>query len=347
MPTYFNPFNANPIVPSEGSYKAYTLSSQNNYFDFPETNIPNANGYYLANTMVIGTSTTNQNLVLPDAREVGTGYSFLIFPQGTSSFFVVDNTLAAVATINSTPIVGMMFVLTDNSTQAGSWYTYYLGETTAVAQASALAGNGLTAQSAQNKLWVSNSSSFYSTNTTLTISSAATTVIWNGGNGVITLPAQATGTYPNVVNNGYFVTIKNSSTVNGILTIAPPTGSTIDGQNSLQLLVNESAQLLLNNNLYYSIGTNNSSSTASGAIINANGIQVINGTAGAPSFSYKSNPSLGFYSQTGNDMTFVDGSNQIMELANTPVAGILNGLNLTTGQMYWFGVPIQYFMEYF
>lgn len=347
MPTYFNPFNANPVVPSQSSYNSYTLSSQFNYFDFPETNIPNDEGYYIANTMVIGTSATNQNMVLPDARNVGVGYSFLIFPQGTRSFSVLNNTLGTEAVINPTPIAGMMFVLTDNSTQEGTWFTYYMAQTASLAQASALAGNGLAAQATQNKLWVSNASTFYSTNTTLTISSAATTAIWNGGNGIISLPASAFGAYPNVVNNGYYVIIKNASTVNGILTIAPPPGSTIDGQATLQLLANESAILILNSGLYYSIGTNTTASSASGAVINANGIQVINGTLGAPSFSYKSYPSLGFYTQTGYDMTFVDGSNQIMEISNTPTGTILNGLNLTTGQFYWFGIPIQYFTEFF
>lgn len=347
MPTYFNPFNANPIVPAQSSYQSYTLGTTNNFFDFPETNIPNQNGYYIANTMVIGTSANNQNMVLPDARTVGVGYSFLIFPEGTRQFYVLDNNLATLAVINPTPVVGMMFVLADNTTEGGTWFTYYLAQTASLAQASALAGNGLAAQAAQNKLWTSAASTIYTTNSTLTITSAGTTAIWNGGNGVISLPAPGTGTFPNVVNNGYCVTIKNATTVNGILTVAPPAGSTIDGQSTLQLLANQSALLILNSGLYYTIGTNTSSSTASGAVINANGIQVINGTLGTPSFSYKSNPSLGFYTQSGNDITFTDGSNPIMEISNTPTASILNGLNLTTGQLYWFGVPIQYFTEFF
>jgi len=348
MPTYFNPFNASPIVPASASYNSYMLTDTDNFFTFPQTNIPNDEGYFIANTMVIGALSPNQNMVLPDARSVGIGYSFIIFPLGLNSFNVLGIDLSTVAVINATPpISGMMFVLTDNTTEGGTWFTYYVGASASLAQASALAGNGLAAQSSQNNLWVSNASNFYNTNSTLTLSSASTTIIWNGGNGVITLPPSAGGTYPNVVTDGYYVTIKNASTVNGILTISPPAGSSIDGQASLQLLANESALVFMKTNLYYSIGANYTSSTASGASINANGIQVINGTASAPSFAYKSNPSLGFYTETGNDMTFTDGSIQIIQISNNTGGTVLNGLNLATGQFYWFGIPIQYFTEYF
>lgn len=335
--TYFNPFQPNPIVPAQQSVAEYELVDPLSPFTFPTSNMVGEN--FLANTMLIEASTTGCNIVLPDARTAGTGYSFIIYNIGaTNAFGVLSNTETTVYPSIAVGSPGVFFCLTDNTTQAGEWFTAAIAASTSVTNIAANAGNGLVGQVGTNTLWAN--IDLISTNTPITIGidNAVNTINWTGGSDTINLPATA-GTYPNAVGSGYYLYFKNSSPVNGVLTLAAPGGATIDGTPTVTLNYNESCLVIMGNSgNYHTIGLTKNN-TGNAVIINSNGIQVINGTQGTPSYSFINFPSLGMYTQSGHDISFTDSNYTFLQLSSN------TGIDLAAGQFYWFGIPYAYFNQ--
>jgi hypothetical protein len=165
---------------------------------------------------------------MPPATQVSTGQSTLIRNTGTNPFTVLDNSGGTLITITSG--LAWYLYLTNNSTTAGTWTEVQFGAGTSQANASALAGYGLTALN--TTLNQSYNVSFVYSGTTIPVSSRASVLVWSSGVGTLTLPPSGTA------GNNWFVIIKNDGT--GICTISPQGADTIDGNPNQQLQLTES-----------------------------------------------------------------------------------------------------------
>jgi hypothetical protein len=230
MTTYVNPFTGQTISPSSVSYENLTIS-QNTFLQWPI----NGNNSTPASSIIDCTATTTGLLLeLPPATQVSTGQTILVRNVGTNTFTVTDtsgNTIIAV-----TSGVAQFIWLTDNTTVNGTWATVVLGAGTSSANASALAGYGLTPiGTTLNQAYPIN---YIYSNASLGASNRASFIVWSSGVGTITMPSSAT------VGGNWFAIIRNGGT--GILTLTPSGTDTIDGNPSQQLQLTESLVIVSN-----------------------------------------------------------------------------------------------------
>jgi len=181
-------------------------------------------------------------LQLSDARQVSTGYTAIFNNVGANTFSVLD---ASGGTVMA-PASGAawILVLSDNSTSAGTWRALQLGAGTSVANAAALAGNGLKAitTTLNERIFINAQGSNYSILTT----DRANCVEWTGGaGGTFTLPTAGTA------GSDWFCYIKNSGT--GVLTVQPPAG-TIDGTTNKTFNPNDSCIVVCDGSNYFTMG---------------------------------------------------------------------------------------------
>lgn len=234
--SYTNPFTGQTINPSSVSYENITIS-QNTFLQWP---INGNNGLPASSIIDCTATTTGLLLELPPASQVSTGQTVLVRNIGTNTFTVTDtsgNTIIAIASG-----VAQFIWLTDNTTTNGTWASVTFGAGTSAANASALAGYGLTAlgTTLNENLPIT----YVYSNTTLTTANRASFQVWSSGVGTITLPSSST------VTGGWFVVIRNGGT--GILTLTPTGTDTIDGLSTQQLQLTESLVVVSNGTSGYS-----------------------------------------------------------------------------------------------
>ena len=170
---------------------------------------------------------------------MSTGQSVLVRNIGSNAFTVTDtsgNTIVSVASG-----IADFIYLTDNTTTNGMWASVVFGAGTSTANAGALAGSGLVAQSQTLNTAVPVSAVY--SNTTLLTNQRSQFLVWSSGVGAITLPSAAT------VGNNWFVIIRNGGT--GILTITPQGTDTIDGNATQSLQLTESMVITSNGSTGY------------------------------------------------------------------------------------------------
>jgi hypothetical protein len=245
MTTYTNPFTGQTISPSQVGYESLTLSTSTT-LNWPINGTTSSN--VAANIIEITATASGILVQMPPATQVSVGQAVIIRNVGTSgnyTFTVTDaqgNTIVSipVAPTSSTNNTYYIYV-TDNTTVAGTWGNIALGTGTSSAQASTLAGYGLTAigQTLNSAYPVTN---LY-TSTTLSAAGRASFYVWLSGVGTITLPSSST-----VANNWYTV-IKNNGT--GIVTLTPIGSDTIDGNANQQLQLTESLVIVSNGSTGY------------------------------------------------------------------------------------------------
>jgi len=228
MTTYTNPFTGQTINPSQVSYESLTMAA-NTLLDWP---INGTTGTPTANIIDVTASVASLNLILPPATQVSTGQTVLVRNTGSNSFTVTSYAATGVGATIVTIASGIAqyIYLTNNSTIAGTWASVTLGAGTSSANASALAGYGLTAIGLT--LNQSYSTTAYYSSTTLPSTIRAQLALWSSGVGTLTMPSAAT------VGAGWFCMIRNGGT--GILTLAVTGADTIDGASSQQLQLTES-----------------------------------------------------------------------------------------------------------
>jgi hypothetical protein len=228
MTTYTNPFTGQTINPSQVSYEALTIAA-NTLLDWP---INGTTGTPTANIIDVTASVASLSLILPPATQVSTGQTVLVRNVGANSFTVTSYAATGVGATIVTIASGIAqyIYLTNNSTTAGTWASVTLGAGTSSANASALAGYGLTAIGLT--LNQSYSTTAYYSSTTLPSTIRAQLALWSSGVGTLTMPSAAT------VGAGWFCMIRNGGT--GILTLAVTGADTIDGASSQQLQLTES-----------------------------------------------------------------------------------------------------------
>jgi hypothetical protein len=240
--TFQSVFGGTPIYPSDVTYLALNLTG-NVTLSWP---LENAGGTPAARTIDLGSVAGDYTITLPAANQAGAGQTILFnaLSSNTHNVTVVDNAGGAVATL----VAGKQWVLilADTTTAAGVWRAFQLGASTASVQASALAGYGLVAASNQLSQSMSVTTFSSSPRTVLTTDRAAL-LVWTGaGTGTLNLPAAATA------GNNYFVTVRNGG--GGNLTIDPAGAEIINGAATLALSPGDSAILVTDGAVWYSVG---------------------------------------------------------------------------------------------
>lgn len=171
------------------------------------------------------------SVTMPDAELVSDGQDILVTNRGSNTFTVKDAAGATLASVTSG--TSWYIYLTDNATEAGTWFATQLGASTSAANASALAGKGLNANATkldQIRLVVSTATALAIASTDL-----ASVQKFTGGAETWTFPSAVT------VANGWFVTIINEGT--GVLTLDPSGTQTIDGALTKALNPQESVEV--------------------------------------------------------------------------------------------------------
>jgi hypothetical protein len=241
--TYTQIFGGTTIYPSDVSYLALALTADTALAWPLESNTL----LRPAARIIDVTPTGAFSISLPPADETGSGQTILFNNLGPSTITVknsVGGTLLSIAQGEQWQIY-----LTDNSTAAGSWRTFRYGASTAQAQASALAGFGLTATG--STLSQSSPVTLFNSNYTAGVPDRANMLIWTGGLGTLTLPTATSA------GNNWFVSVRNSGA--GNLVIDPPGAETINGAATLTLVPGDSASVMTDGTNWYTLGFGQSS----------------------------------------------------------------------------------------
>lgn len=218
MPTFTSPFTGTVVQPTDVSY--YDLQfSANVQLYWPA--VVNPTQIPAARIINASASTTGLEIALPQGDQGSVGTDILFNNVGADDFVVTDFDGNAAVTIEAGK--AHYFYLIDNTTEAGVWDTIAFGASTSVADAAALAGNGLIAlagklQTTANIIIISSSANIPDTG-------RANTYVWTGGVGSFTLPGSAS------LTSGWYISFRNSGT--GTLTIYPSGSSTIDANSTL------------------------------------------------------------------------------------------------------------------
>jgi len=246
MTTYVNPFTGMTISPSSVSYESLSISADTT-LEWP---INGTTGVPASSIIDVTASTVGLSILLPPAVQVSTGQTVLIRNIGSNAFTVKDNIGGTIVSVASG--IANFIYLTNNATIAGSWTSIVMGAGTSSANASALAGYGLTASGLTlNQTYTVVS---YFSNATLPATAQASFVVWASGVGALTLPSAST------VGANWFCMVRNNGT--GILTLTPAGSDTIDGNATQQLQLTESLVLVSNGSGWNTFGYGRSNTFA-------------------------------------------------------------------------------------
>ena len=235
---YNQTFPGIPIFPSDVSYLPLALTADTT-LQWP---LEASTGSNLVARIIDVTPTGAFSVIMPPANQTAPGQTTQFTNLGPSTVTIKDNTGGTLLSIAS----GLTFTLylTTNLTVAGTWRAFQAGASTAQAQASALAGLGLIAQSSllsQSQPVVS-----FSANYTAGASDRASVYVWTGGLGTLTLTAAAT------LGNNWFMSIRNAGV--GNLTLAPSGADTINGAATVVLKPGDSANINTDGTSFYTVG---------------------------------------------------------------------------------------------
>ena len=246
-PTYSNPFTGQTVSPSAVSYESLSIST-NTTLQWSITG--NNQNQVTANIIEVTATTTGLSLAMPPATQVSVGQAMIIRNIGANTFTVTDNSGSSIVSIASG--IAQYVYVTSNTTTAGTWATLTFGAGTSAANASSLAGYGLTAIG--TTLNQSYGVTAYYSSATIPTTVRAQLITWSGGAGTLTLPASGTA------GANWFFMVKNIGT--GIVTLQPSGTDTIDGNSYQQLQLTESIVLVCNGSGWNSFGYGRSNSFA-------------------------------------------------------------------------------------
>jgi len=246
-PTYTNPFTGQAVSPSAVSYESLSIST-NTTLQWSITG--NNQNQVTANIIEVTATTTGLSLAMPPATQVSVGQAMIIRNIGANTFTVTDNSGSSIVSIASG--IAQYVYVTSNTTTAGTWATVTFGAGTSAANASSLAGYGLTAIG--TTLNQSYGVTAYYSSATIPTTVRAQLITWSGGAGTLTLPASGTA------GANWFFMVKNIGT--GIVTLQPSGSDTIDGNTYQQLQLTESIVLVCNGSGWNSFGYGRSNSFA-------------------------------------------------------------------------------------
>lgn len=236
--TFTEVFGGSTIYPSDVSYLALALNADTT-LDWP---LESNTGLNPAARIIDVTPSGVYSIIMPPANETGVGQTILFNNLGPQTVTVKNSVGATLISMGQGE--QWQIYLTDNTTAAGSWRVFRYGAATAQAQASALAGYGLTATG--STLSQSAPVTLFNSNYTAGTADRAETYVWNGGLGTFTLPSAIT------VGNDWFASLRNSGV--GDLTVAPQGLETINGGASLTLQPGDSVTLITDGLNWFTLG---------------------------------------------------------------------------------------------
>lgn len=238
MTTYTSVFGGDTIPLSSSGYAAINLSS-NTTLLWPET----STGPNLAADIIDLTATGAYNLTLPDASMVSVGRSLLI--NNTSAYSIsLRNAAGSELSVLASGDVKNVYI-TDNTSAAGVWRVYTFGTGTSTAEASSLAGYGLSvisgdlAQTSPVKITTSSAAVMVSDR-------AGTYVFQSTGMVTCDLPAASSA------GDGFFLNIVNQGT--GAVSIDPSASELVDGAFTKDLAPGESATAICDGTNWVTVG---------------------------------------------------------------------------------------------
>jgi len=244
--SYNSPFTGNVIQPTDVSYASYALTSGTIQLEWPLNG--NDTDLVAARVMQVSTTSTAYELWMPPANQVSVGQDALIYNTGnvalTVKTFGGASTICTVDTSASTNGSAKYIFITSNATTTGTWGVIAFGATTSLATASALAGYGLAAIG--STLNQTTPVAAFSSSYTLLASDRASTYVWTGGSGTLSLTSATT------LGNNWFVFVRNGGS--GTLTVSPTGGNQINGLASLALQPSDSCLIVCSGSAFFTIG---------------------------------------------------------------------------------------------
>jgi hypothetical protein len=236
---YNETFGGGTIYPAEPTYLSLTFSADV-HLQWP---IEQAVGGtdIAAKIINLHPTTTGLSVFFGDASQISTGYTATFANREASTVTIRDQGGNTILTVAS----GLVWTayLTDNSTANGAWDIFQQGAGSSTANAAALAGPGLKAES--TKLETTLLPVTHTTNYAILNADRASIQMWTGAAGIFTLPD------PTVVGADWYVGIKNAGV--GSLRVNPTTG-TIDGSSTMLMAVDESAWFYTDGTNFYTMG---------------------------------------------------------------------------------------------
>ena len=232
-------FGGTTIYPADVSYLALALDTDVS-LEWP---LEATAGSNVVARIIDITPSGPYTVTMPDAMAVSVGQTILFNNLGPDTITVDKADGNAILSIAAGE--QWQAYLIDNTTVGGTWRTLRYGAATAQAQASALAGPGLTVEGselAQNYEVIDFSSTPY----TLTDPDRAKVFVWTGGLGTLNLPAAVTA------GDGWFVQVRNAG--QGDLTIDPSGTELINAGSTLLLQPGDSAVVVSDGTQWYTIG---------------------------------------------------------------------------------------------
>jgi hypothetical protein len=238
--SYNSPFTGNVVQPTDVSYRAITLSA-NTQLQWPINGTSTNDA--AARIMEVTATTTSLQLWMPPANQASVGQDAMIRNKGTNTFVVYD--YAGAHTIVSIPAGEARYIyITANPDESGTWGIIAFGIGSSGADAATLAGYGLTAIGAT--LNQSQPVTTFSSNYTALTSDRASTYVWTGGAGTLTLPLAAT------LGDNWFMLVRNGGS--GTLTVQTTSSELFNGSTSVILQVGDSCFICCSGTAFYSVG---------------------------------------------------------------------------------------------
>jgi len=239
--SYTDVFGGNLLFPSLVSYNRIDTAVDVTLQWPREQQIEGVN--VVADVMDINGTVPNLNVDMPDARNASTGNKTTVNGIG-DDFVLRDATGGTIQSVDSGQ--AWVIVLTDNTTEAGTWTTFQLGAGTTISDSSALAGAGLQPSgSLLEQIMASDVEA--ATPFDVVTGDRAKCLIYTAGAGTCNLQAQ---------NDNFFCMIRNSGS--GTLNVVPAAGQ-IDGAASINLDPDASTFLFTDGTDWFTVGLTTSS----------------------------------------------------------------------------------------
>ena len=238
--SYNSPFTGNVVQPTDVSYRSITLSA-NLQLEWPINGTSTNDA--AARIMEVTATTTSLQLRMPPANQSSVGQDAMIRNTGANTFVVYD--YAGAHTIVSIPAGEARYIyITANPDESGTWGIIAFGIGSSGADAATLAGYGLTAIGAT--LNQSQPVTTFSSDYTALTSDRASTYVWTGGAGTLTLDLAAT------LGNNWFMLVRNGGS--GTLTVQTTSSQLFNGSTSVILQVGDSCFICCSGTAFYSVG---------------------------------------------------------------------------------------------
>lgn len=237
--SFISPFTANVIQPTDVSYRSFTIAV-NTTLSWPING--SATDDYAARIMDVTASASSLDLLMPPANQASVGQDALIRNVGANTFDVTDYTGNSIVTIAAGEC--KYIYIQTNSNTAGTWGVIAFGVGTSNVDASTLAGYGLHAIS--NTLNTALPVNTFASNYTALASDRASTYVWTGGAGTLTLTSAVT------LGDDWFMLLRNGGS--GTLTVAPSGVDEIDGAAVIYLQPADSCLIACSGSAFYTVG---------------------------------------------------------------------------------------------